>query len=49
MGNRIVLLVPYRNATESYEERVEIVTRTRNIVISWKAGSTANSAVVSAG
>ena len=32
MGNRIVLLVPYRNATEDYEERVEIVTRTRNMV-----------------
>ncbi|MDD7219338.1 MAG: helix-turn-helix domain-containing protein [Clostridia bacterium] len=32
MGNRIVLLVPYENATESYEDRVEIVTRTRNMV-----------------
>lgn len=32
MGNRIVLLVPYRNSRESYEERVEVVTRTRNMV-----------------
>ena len=32
MGNRIVLLVPYRNGTETYEERVEIVTRARNMV-----------------
>lgn len=32
MGNRIVILVPYRNPKESYEERVEVVTRTRNMV-----------------
>lgn len=32
MGNRIVLLVPYENATEDYEERVAIVTRARNMV-----------------
>ena len=32
MGNRIVLLVPYRMQKETYEDRVEIVTRTRNMV-----------------
>lgn len=32
MGNRIVIFVPYRNPNESYEERVEVVTRTRNMV-----------------
>ena len=32
MGNRIVLLVPYENAKEDYEDRVAIVTRARNMV-----------------
>lgn len=32
MGNRIVLLVPYEENTEDYEERVAIVTRARNMV-----------------
>ena len=32
MGNRVVLLVPCRNETETYEDRVEIVTRARNMV-----------------
>lgn len=32
MGNRIVLLVPYEEETEDYEERVAIVTRARNMV-----------------
>ena len=49
MGNRIVLLVPYRNSRESYEERVEVVTEPETWYISWKAGSTVNFAVVSAG
>ena len=32
MGNRIVLLVPFEKDRESYEDRVEIVTRARNMV-----------------
>lgn len=32
MGNRIVLLVPYEEEKEDYEERVAIVTRARNMV-----------------
>ena len=32
MGNRIVLLVPYKNQAITYEERVEIVTKARNMV-----------------
>ena len=32
MGYRIVLLVPYENAKEDYEDRVAIVTRARNMV-----------------
>ncbi|MDC7291452.1 helix-turn-helix domain-containing protein [Blautia schinkii] len=32
MGNRIVLLVPCEQENTEYEERVEIVTRTRNLV-----------------
>lgn len=32
MGNRIVLLVPYENEREDYEERVAILTKTRNMV-----------------
>lgn len=32
MGNRIVLLVPHENKTVEYEERVEILTRMRNLI-----------------
>lgn len=32
MGNRIVLLIPFEKEAAEYEERVEIVTRTRNMV-----------------
>lgn len=32
MGNRIVLLVPYEQEKEDYEERVAILTRARNMV-----------------
>ncbi|MCQ5300313.1 DNA-binding response regulator, partial [Blautia wexlerae] len=32
MGNRIVLLVPYENAKEDYEDRDALGTRARNMV-----------------
>lgn len=32
MGNRIVLLVPHESGTVEYEERVEILTRMRNLI-----------------
>mgnify|MGYP000579762696 CR=1 FL=1 len=47
MGNRIVLLVPYENAKEDYEDRVAIVTRARNMVHKFETGSTVCSAVES--
>ena len=32
MGNRVVILVPYENETIDYDERVHILTKTRNMV-----------------
>lgn len=32
MGNRVVICIPVENETLKYEERVEIITRTRNMV-----------------
>lgn len=32
MGNRVVLLIPYENASIDYDERVHILTKTRNMI-----------------
>lgn len=40
MGNRIVLLVPYEEEKEDYEERVAIVSRARNWYINLRTEST---------
>ena len=38
MGNRIVLFVPFEREKTRYEERVEIITRTRNMIYRLEAG-----------